>query len=226
EAMMYYRGVVRTEEIRLRTWTRLTGAERQGGGPLVCGLGDGETVTTDRLVLATGYFDQTNRLDVPGEDLPHVTHYADEAHLSYGLDVVVIGGKHSAGEMALALWRSGARVTLVYRGTAFKPSVKYWLRPDIENRIRNGEIAARLGAAVTSITPRNVEIRHADGASETLPADRVYALTGFLPDFALFERIGIRLDHDGRPELDPESLETNVPGVHMAGSIVAGRAIS
>src|SRR5690606_14686817 len=186
-----------TEEIRLRTWTRLAGAERQGRGPIVCRVGDGEQISTDRLVLATGYFDQTNRLDVPGEDLPHVSHYADEAHLSYGLDVVVIGGKNSALEMALAVWRSWAWVTLVYRGTTFKPSVKYWLRPDIENRIRNGEPTARLGAAVTSITPRHVRIRNADGTTEDLGADRVYALTGFLPDFGLFERIGIRLDHDG-----------------------------
>jgi thioredoxin reductase (NADPH) len=183
--------------------------------------------TADRLVLATGYFDRTNRLGVPGEDLPHVTHYADEAHLSFGRDVVVIGGKNSAVEMALALWRAGARVTLVYRGAAFKPSVKYWLRPDIENRIRNGEIAARLGAEVVSINVSHVLIRNPDGAEERLPADRVYALVGFLPDFDLFSRMGIRLDPvSGRPLLDPETLETNVPGIHMAGSIVAGRAIS
>lgn len=234
EAMMYYRGIVRTERLRIATYTRLAAAGRRSpDGPLHCTLvpaaraESAVDVTTDRLILATGYFDRTNRLQVPGEDLPHVTHYADEAHLSYGRDVVVIGGKNSAVEMALALWRAGARVTLVYRGAAFKPSVKYWLRPDIENRIRNGEIAARLGAEVVSIAPSHVVIRNAEGAEEPLPADRVYALIGFLPDFHLFERIGIALDPvTGRPALDPETLETNVPGVHMAGSIVAGRAIS
>ena len=234
EAMMYYRGIVRTEGLRVATYTRLVTAGRQPpGGPLHCTLVRADRpeevveATADRLVLATGYFDRTNRLGVPGEDLPHVTHYADEAHLSYGRDVVVIGGKNSAVEMALALWRAGARVTLVYRGRAFKPSVKYWLRPDIENRIRNGEIAARLGAGVVSINASHVLIRNPDGAEERLPADRVYALVGFLPDFDLFSRMGIRLDPvSGRPLLDPETLETNVPGIHMAGSIVAGRAIS
>lgn len=234
EAMMYYRGIVRAEGIRVSTFTRLASAARESAeGTIRCTLvpttGDPATreLTTDRLVLATGYFDRTNRLGVPGEELPHVTHYADEAHRSFGRDVVVIGGKNSAVEMALALWRAGARVTLVYRGTGFKPSVKYWLRPDIENRIRNGEIASRFAATVTSISSTHVAIRTADGGDERLAADRVYALIGFLPDFDLFQRIGIELDPvTGRPRLDPESLETNVPGVHMAGSIVAGRDIS
>jgi thioredoxin reductase (NADPH) len=234
EAMMYYRGIVRAEEIRVSTYTRLVSARRASAGePIRCALastaghGGERELTTDRLILATGYFDRTNRLGVPGEDLPHVTHYADEAHLSCGRDVVVVGGKNSAVEMALALWRAGARVTLVYRGTHFKPSVKYWLRPDIENRIRNREITARLGAVVTSISPTHVRIRTAEGLDESLPADRVYALIGFLPDFELFERIGVQLDPaTGRPHLDSATLETNVPGVHMAGSIVAGRAIS
>ena len=118
-------------------------------------------------------------------------------------------------------------MTLIYRGAGFKPSVKYWLRPDIENRIRNGEIASRFGATVTAISPTHVAITTAAGGEERLPADRVYALIGFLPDFDLFQRIGIELDPaTGRPQLDPETLETNVPGVHMAGSIVAGRDIS
>jgi thioredoxin reductase (NADPH) len=234
EAMMYYRGIARTEGIRISTYMRLAAAHRPSADePISCTLasttrpGHEIGLTADRLVLATGYFDRTNRLGVPGEGLPHVTHYADEAHLSYGRDVVVVGGKNSAVEMALALWRAGARVTLVYRGATFRPSVKYWLRPDIENRIGNGEIAARLGATVTSISPTYVMIRTAEGTPEQLPADRVYALIGFLPDFELFERIGIALDPvSGRPTLDPATLETNVPGVHMAGSIVAGRAIS
>jgi thioredoxin reductase (NADPH) len=230
EAMMYYRGVARVEGIRVRTFTRLAGARRTSDGTVACAI---ETrhgvheVTTDRLVLATGYFDRTNRLGVPGEDFPHVRHYADEAHLGWGLDVVVIGGRNSAVEMALQLWRAGARVTLVYRGTTFRPSVKYWLRPDLENRIRNGEIAARLGARVVTIDTGHVTITTDAGEDERLAADRVYALIGFLPDFDLFTRIGIALDPvTGRPTIDRGTLETNVPGVYMAGSIVSGRAIS
>jgi len=180
-----------------------------------------------RLVLATGYYDHANLLGVSGEQLPHVSHRFDEAHRSFGLDVVVIGGKNSAIEAALELFRAGARVTLVYRRAELRPTVKYWLKPDFENRIKAGEIAVRFGAEVLRIDERAVTIRNAEGREEHLPADRVYALTGYHPDFDLFRRIGITLDDEtGRPHCDPETLETNVPGVHLAGSITAGRAIS
>jgi len=228
EAMMYYRGIARTERLRVRTFTRLMGAKRVDRR-IRCALrtatGDHE-ITCDRLVIATGYFDQPNRLGVPGEDLPHVHHYFDEAHLGWGLDVVVVGGKNSAVEAALQLYRAGARVTLVYRGAALKPSVKYWLRPDLDNRIKAGEIGIRLGAAVQSIEPEAMTIVTA-GVTERLRADRIYALIGFTPEFELFRSMGIELDPvSERPTLNPETLETNVPGIYMAGSIVSGRAIS
>ena len=229
EAVKYYRGVARAEGLRVRTYTRLLAAERHDDGvhcQIESRLGSSILVCA-RLVLATGYFDQPNLLDVPGEHLPHVSHYFDDPHLAYGQDVVVIGGKNSAVEAALQLFRAGARVTLVYRGAAFPQTVKYWLRPDIENRIEAGEIGARLGAEVREITLRDVAVRRSDGATERLAADRVYALVGFHPDFDLFTRIGIAFDATtGRPALDPETLETNVPGVHLAGSLTAGRRIS
>ncbi|HET9605043.1 MAG TPA: YpdA family putative bacillithiol disulfide reductase [Gemmatimonadales bacterium] len=228
EALKYYRGVARAEELRIRTFTRLRDAKRERD-VIRCVLESRaglEALTCDVLVLATGYFEQANRLDVPGEDLPHVHHYFDDAHVGAGLDVVVIGGKNSAVEAALQLYRAGARVTLVYRGSTLKPSVKYWLRPDFENRVKAGEISARFGAEVLRIEPEDVVIRNAGGGEERLRADRVYALIGFQPDFALFRKIGIELDDDGRPTINPATLETNVPGVYMAGSIVAGTKIS
>lgn len=228
EALKYYRGVVRTEGIRVRTYTRLIDAVADGDGircEVDTRLGR-HAIRCDRLVLATGYFDHANRLGVPGEDLPHVSHYFREAHRDYGLQVVVIGGKNSAVEAALELFRAGAGVTLVYRGTEFSRSVKYWIKPDIENRIKAGEITARFGARVVSIHPEHVQIQRADGTAERLGADRVYALIGFHPDFQLFERIGIEMDDQGRPTLNPETFETSVPGVYMAGSITRGRAIS
>ena len=229
EAMMYYRGIARAETLRVRTFTRLTKAAR-ADGQIRCTLATpvgSEEMTCDSLVLATGYFDRPNRIGVPGEDLPHVHHYFDEAHLGWGLDVVVVGGKNSAVEAALQLYRAGARVILVYRGAALKPSVKYWLRPDIENRIKFGEIKARFGATVQSIEPGAMTIRDATGKDERLAADRIYLLTGFTPDFELFRSMGIDLDPvTERPVLNPDTLETNVPGIHMAGSIVSGRAIS
>ena len=229
EALKYYRGVVRAEGLPVRTYARLIDA-RSRNGEIDCVLETrlgSEAVTCGRLVLATGYFDHPNALSVPGEELPHVSHYFDEAHQSYGQDVVVIGGRNSAVEAALQLFRAGARVTLVYRGTAFPRSVKYWLKPDLENRIKAGEIAARLGAQVETITAEQVTIRGADGTREQLPADRVYALTGFHPDVTLFDRIGIDYDRaTGRPVLDPGTLATSVPGVHLAGSVTAGNQIS
>jgi thioredoxin reductase (NADPH) len=229
EALKYYRGVVRAEGLRVRPYARLTGAARVDGR-LACELETRlgpERLTCDRLVLATGYFDHPNALGVPGETLPHVQHYFDEAHRSSGLDVVVIGGKNSAVEAALQLFRAAARTTLVYRGAELPRSVKYWLAPDLLNRIKAGEIAARFGAQVEDITARDVGIRRADGGAERLPADRVYALIGFHPDFALFARIGIAFDPaTGRPTLNPDTLETSVPGVHLAGSVTAGRKIS
>ncbi len=235
EVLKYYRGVVRTEAIRVRTYTRLLAAERRGGGgggdgPIGCRLrtrlGE-EEIECERLVLATGYFDHPNLLGVEGESLPHVSHYFDEAHASAGRDVVVIGGKNSAVEAALELFRAGARVTLVYRGGEFRRSVKYWLKPDIENRIAAGEITACLGAEIVRITGQNVVVRTADGHLQEIPADRVYALTGFRPDVELFRRIGVEIDEDtGRSTLDRETLETNVAGVFMAGSITTGYAIS
>lgn len=220
EALKYYRGVARTEGIRVETFTKLINARE-----VETRLGKAQ-ISWDKLVLATGYFDSPNRLGVPGEDLPHVHHYFDEAHLSYGRDVVVIGGKNSAVEAALQLFRAGARTTIIHRGTTWPKSVKYWLRPDLENRIKAGEITARLGAHVASITPREVRL-HGLGGEEAIPADRVYALIGFHPDLGLFDRIGITYDREtGRPEIDPETLETSVPGVYVAGSVTAGNRIS
>jgi thioredoxin reductase (NADPH) len=221
EALKYYRGVARAEGLRVRTYTKLMSAHEV---ETRLGL---EPITWDRLVLATGYFDHTNRLGVPGEDLPHVHHYFDEAHLSFGLDAVVIGGKNSAVEAALQLFRAGARTTtIVYRRTEWPQSVKYWLRPDLENRIKAGEIAARLGSQVVEITPAHVRVRGPNG-DERIPADRVYPLIGFHPDFSLFKQLGIAYDAEsGRPQIDPETLETSVPGVHVAGSVTGGNKIS
>jgi thioredoxin reductase (NADPH) len=187
-----------------------------------------ESISWEKLVLATGYFDHPNRLGIPGEDLPHVRHYFDEAHRSYGLDAVVVGGKNSAVEAALQLFRAGARTTtIVYRGKTWPNSVKYWLRPDLENRIKAGEIQARLGSQVVEITERDVLVRGALGNEERIPADRVYPLIGFQPDFELFKRIGVKFDAaTGRPEINAETLETTVPGVHVAGSVSAGLRIS
>ncbi len=233
DALMYYRGVARAEGLRVRTYTRLLGAHRTddaGSRPVHADLAT-ETGTVQircrRLVLATGYFETPRRLDVPGESSPHVSHYFDEAHRHYDRDVVVIGGGNSAVEAALELFRAGARVTIVHRRDDFKRTIKYWVRPDIDNRIAAGEIAARMSSRVVRFEPGAVVVRGASGDETTLRADRAFALIGFLPDQDLFRRIGISLDPvTGVPDLDPETLETNVPGVHMVGSITRGLKLS
>lgn len=231
EALKYYRGIVRTEGIRVRPYARLAGAERREDAihcRVETRVGE-EAITCDRLVLATGYFDHPNRIGVPGEDLPHVSHYLDEPHVTAGLSVVMVGGKNSAIEAALLCYRAGARVTLVYRRTELRSSVKYWLGPDFRNRVEAGEISARFGEEVVEITDEEVVTRTC-GASGSeaarIRADRVYLLTGYHPDFDLLRSIGIDLDEAGRFAIDPATLETAVPGVHLAGSVAGGRHVS
>lgn len=228
EALSYYRGVVRAEALDVRPWVRLEGASRgEAGFQVRLATSSGTvSITCDVLVLATGYFDHPNYLDVPGENLPHVSHRFDEPHLCARQDVVVVGGKNSAIEAALLAFRAGGRVTLVHRGAELKPSVKYWLRPDFENRLAAGEIAVHFDSRVTGITSNAVQVSGPAGEI-TIPADRVYLLTGYHPDFELLESLGVKLDPvSGRPSLDPATLETNVPGLHLAGSVAAGRQIS
>jgi len=174
-------------------------------------------------VVATGYYDHPNLLGVPGEDLPHVSHYYREAHAYHRRNVVVVGGKNSAAIVALELYRAGANVTLVHRGATLGASVKYWIRPDIDNRIQEGSIAARFETRVVEITPDTVRVEDADGR-QALSADAVFLLTGYHPDCALLAGAGVRVDPATLvPAHDHETLQTNVPGIYLAGAIVSGR---
>lgn len=175
-----------------------------------------------KIILATGYYDLPNFLNVPGENLPHVSHYFTDPHPYWNKDVVVIGAKNSAAEAALDLFRGGAHVTLIHRGAELGRSLKYWVRPDIENRIRAGEIHARFNAKVERFEPGKVVIQNGAGREE-LPAFHVFAMTGYHPDFSFLEAAGIRLDPKTRkPELNPKTLESNVPGIYVAGVLVGG----
>jgi bacillithiol disulfide reductase len=176
------------------------------------------------VVFAPGYYDQPNRIGVPGEDLPHVSHYYDDPHPLYRKHVVVVGGKNSAAIAALELFRAGAAsVTLVHRRAALSGSIKYWIKPDIENRIKQGSVRALFETQLSEIRPDAVVVEGRDGRAE-IPADAVFLLTGYVPDTALMREAGVRIDGDSlRPEHDPRSFETNVPGIFVAGSIVSGR---
>jgi len=177
---------------------------------------------TRKLIVATGYYDLANYLGVPGEDLPKVFHYYREPHPYFDNDVLVIGGKNSAAIAALDLWRHGARVTIVHRGAKMHTHVKYWILPDVENRIKNKEISAYFNSSVREIAADCVRITTPEGEVE-IKNDFVFALTGYHPDYDFLRSMGIELSPDHcRPVCDPRTLESNVPGIYVAGVIVAG----
>jgi len=177
---------------------------------------------TRKLIVASGYYDMANQMNIPGEDLPKVFHYYKEPHPFFNSDVVVIGGKNSAAISALDLWRHGARVTLVHRGAKMHHHVKYWILPDIENRIRNGEIQAYFNSSVQEIGADYVVVYAPEGIVR-LKNDFVFAMTGYHPDYDFLRSMGIELSADlCRPMCDPVTLESNVPGIYVAGVIVAG----
>jgi thioredoxin reductase (NADPH) len=225
EALQYYRQVAAHYRLDVRQYhrvDRVTGENDAFEVHLVDRFGRPSLLRARKLVIATGYYDLPNMMNIPGEDLSKVQHYYDDPHPYFGLDVVVIGGKNSAAIAALELWRHGARVTLVHRDSEIHRHVKYWIKPDIENRIKNGEIKAYFRSQVVEITPDSVVIETPDGAV-TLRNDFVFAMTGYHPDFTFLEQLGVRFEGpDRRPVCNPETLESNVPGVYLAGVIVAG----
>ena len=174
------------------------------------------------VVVATGYFGHPNRLGVPGEDLPHVTHLFEEGHVAFGLPVVVVGGGNSAVDAALDLYRAGARVTIVHFGPELDRNVKPWVMPDITNRISEGSIAARMDARVVAIHPESVVITTPHG-EEVVPAEQVYLMLGYQPNNDLLQQLGVHIDPDsGVPAHDPATMETSVAGVYMAGVLASG----
>lgn len=224
EALRYYRRVAEKFDLRMEFGRQVTGLDKDPatGVLAVTSLSSaGTRVDHARaVVFAIGYYDQPNRLGVPGEDLPHVSHYYRDAHACYRQRVVVVGGKNSAAEAALELYRAGAHVTLVHRRATLGASIKYWVKPDIDNRIAEGSIPARFNTSVVEITPEAVVVE----PHESLPADRVFLLTGYHTDFTLLEACGIAIDPDtGVPAYDPATLESNVPNVFLAGGVLAGR---
>jgi thioredoxin reductase (NADPH) len=227
DALDYYQRVAAAEKLDLRLYERVTGLRGQADDFVVqTTKGD---IATRAVVVATGFFDVPNTLGIPGEDLPHVNHYYKEPYAHAGREVVVIGAKNSSAKAALALARSGARVTLVVRGAEVSESVKYWIRPDLLNRIKEGRIKAYFNTTITDITPTTIEVNTPDGP-RSLPAHYVYALTGYRPDYTLLtDMLALPLDENdaARPPIfDPATHETARPGVYVAGTVCGGLATS
>jgi thioredoxin reductase (NADPH) len=260
EALKYYRKVVDTYDLRIAYGEKVLSVSKAPGGAgrkAQAFAVETETtagVTHTRLgrhvVFAIGYFDHPVRLGIPGEDLPHVHHFYGEPHPNYRRRVVIVGGGNSAAESALEMYRAGAHVTLVHRGATLKPTIKYWVRPDIENRIKEGSIAAQFSALVREIRPGSVVIapsstapapmptdlavpadgsqgfaapvRSAPSGELEIPADVVYLLTGYRADAELMRRAGVTLNDRDAPVHHPDTFETNVPGLFVAGGAIAG----
>ena len=229
EGLKYYRRVTEVLGLKVALGEEVVAVERRGRSFRVgtrTAEGEPRERTARAVVFATGYYDWPNRLGIPGEDLPHVSHYYTEPHAFFRRDVVVVGGKNSAAIAALELYRAGARVTLVHRAPALSGSIKYWIKPDIENRIKEGAIAARFSTVLTEIRPKAIVVRAGFGTEE-LPADQVFLLTGYHPDTRLLEAAGVKVDPQTLvPEHDPETLQTNVKGIYVAGATASGRFTS
>ena len=226
EALKYYRRAVEHYHVETRLYERIVRVEGADGAFAVHAhdaSGAPREYRAAKIIIATGYYDLPNPLGIPGEDLSHVSHYFAEAHPFWQQDVVVIGGKNSAAEAALDLFRAGARVTLVVRAGEMGKGLKYWVKPDIENRISAGEIRALFRSSITRIEPHQVWVSNGSAEERAVPATQVFAMTGYHPDFDFLERQGIRLDPKTRkPECDPDTLESNVPGIYLAGVVVGG----
>lgn len=231
EALRYYRRVTDACGLKVDFDETVTAITREDGVPdargsfavdLLSSRGIRRSVRARTVVIATGAYDVPNRCGIPGEELPHVSHYYTQPHPYFRKRVVVVGGKNSAAEAALDLYRAGTSVTLVHRRPALGDSIKYWVKPDIENRIREGSIGARFNATVVEIRPTSVVIDR-DGAREELPADAVFLLTGYRSDTTLLRSAGVAIDPETEgPMFDPATYETNVKGLYVAGAVVAG----
>jgi thioredoxin reductase (NADPH) len=240
EALKYYRKVVDTYDLQIALEEKVLSVAREpdeseSEGPeqepeerrtifaveTLSSRGVKRVRYARHVIFAIGYYDHPNLLGIPGEDLPHVHHYYDDPHPYYRQRVVVVGGGNSAAESALEMHRAGVRVTLVHRWPELKSTIKYWVRPDIENRIREGSIAARLNAQVVEIRRASIIVRSGSG-DEEIAADAVFLLTGYRADSTLMTNAGVELTSREAPVFDPDTFETNVPGVFVAGGAVAG----
>jgi thioredoxin reductase (NADPH) len=229
EALEYYRNVAQHYQLDVRQYQRVTSATGADGHFQVRTVDQHQKnhiYTAKKIVVATGYYDRANFMGIPGEELAKVMHYYREPHPYYDTDVLIIGGKNSAAIAALELWRRGSRVTLVHRGPGIHQNVKYWIKPDIENRIKNGEVTAYFNTTVCEIHDEHVKIRTPEG-ERILKNDFVFALTGYRPDYDFLQSLGIELQQpEMRPVCNPQTFESNVAGIYVAGVIVSGSRTS
>ncbi|HYM93151.1 MAG TPA: YpdA family putative bacillithiol disulfide reductase [Chitinophagaceae bacterium] len=221
EALEYYRRVAISNQLNIKLFEKVTDIKKLDGTFMI--TTNKQTYTADHIIINTGFYDIPYLLNVPGEDLPKVTHYYKEPHFYAFQKVIVVGAQNSAVDAALETWRKGANVTMIIRGNEIGERVKYWVRPDIINRIKEGSIKAYYHSSIAAIRESEVDVQTPEGLI-TLPNDWVIAMTGYQPNLDFLRKIGIRLSDDEvmKPEVNEETYETNVPNVYLAGVICGG----
>ncbi len=221
QALVYYREVVKMKQLQVNRFEKVESVEKQQDSTFVVKSDKNEYVTS-YVVLATGYYDQPNYMNIPGEDLPKVYHYFKEAHPFFDTDVLVVGGKNSAVDAALELHKAGARVTVSYRGSEYSTSVKPWILPEFDALVRHGEIEMHFKSQVHEIKEDEVLLTVED-KERVLKNDFVFAMTGYHPDHTFIQKIGVGIDEEtGRPTYNPETMETNIDNLFIAGVLAAG----
>ncbi|MFT9600008.1 YpdA family putative bacillithiol disulfide reductase [Mesobacillus sp.] len=221
QALVYYREVVKREKLRINKYERVTEIVKRQESVFEV-ITDKQKYTSENIVIATGYYDNPNFMGIPGEELEKVSHYFKEAHPFFDMDVAVIGGKNSSVDAAIELEKAGARVTVLYRGAEYSPSIKPWVLPEFEALVREGVVKMVFSAEVKEITEDFIVYEH-EGQTVKMKNDHVFAMTGYRPDHAFLKKMGVKIEAEtGRPHFDPETMETNVPGIFIAGVIAAG----
>lgn len=220
QALVYYREVVKRKQLRINSFEKAEKIVPSGEKYIV--ETNKAAYETPYVIIATGYYDNPNMMGVPGEDLPKVFHYFKEAHPYFDMDVCVIGGKNSSVDAAIELHKAGARVTVLYRGSSYSPSIKPWILPEFDSLVRNGSIRMEFEAHVKEITGDKVVFEKGNELL-AIQNDFVFAMTGYRPAHSFLKSIGVDIDPEtGRPQFNPETMETNMPGIFIAGVIAAG----
>lgn len=221
QALSYYREVVRRSDLKIHAFEKVEEVVKDGTEFIVRTSKD--TYRAKYIVIATGYYDHPNYMNIPGEELPKVFHYFKEGHPFFDKDVVVVGGKNSSVDAALELVHAGARVTVIYRGAQYSPSVKPWILPEFDALVRNGTIKMEFQSLLTQITEETVTYEVNCAEEKTIKNDFVFAMTGYHPDHSFLTKMGVHIDHaSGRPAFSEETMETNAEGIYIAGVIAAG----
>jgi len=225
QALAYYRSVAERQDLRINTFETVTTVEQVNQKFQITTQNNNHEIQNyqaEQVIIATGYYDQPNYMNIPGEDLAKVMHYFKEAHPYYNKDVVVIGGKNSAVDATLELHKAGARITVLYRGSVYSESIKPWILPEFDSLVRKGNVHMEFNAEVREITKNEVHYS-VKGNKKIIHNDFVFAMTGYKPDLAFLETIGVNINTDnGKPDFNKATLETNIPGIYVAGVVAAG----